>query len=179
MRAKQRPPIGRRIVGAVTRTASECRKMSVAVAHRVLNLSDLAATERLAARLAARATPGDAILLEGSLGVGKTALARAFLRAASGAPALEVPSPSFTLVQSYDTRLGPVHHFDLWRLEIPGSLVELGWQEATQDIVLVEWPDRLGALRPTDALTVTLAFGEGDRRQVTLSGWPGRIEHLA
>ncbi|MGH7153888.1 MAG: tRNA (adenosine(37)-N6)-threonylcarbamoyltransferase complex ATPase subunit type 1 TsaE [Acetobacteraceae bacterium] len=152
--------------------------MSVAAAHHVLKLPDLAATERLAAQLAALSAPGDAILLDGPLGAGKTALARAFLRAASGDPALEVPSPSFTLVQSYDTRLGPVHHFDLWRLEGATPLAELGWQEALRDIVLVEWPDRLGALRPTGALTVALAFGAGDRRLATLSGWAGRIEGL-
>ena len=99
-------------------------------------------------RVAALARPGDAILLDGPLGAGKTAFARAFLRAATGDPRLEVPSPSFTLVQSYDTGLGPVHHFDLWRLGGPGGLAELGWDEACADIVLVEWPDRLGAAWP-------------------------------
>ena len=101
---------------------------------------------------------GDAILLEGELGAGKTAFARAFLRAASGDAALEVPSPTFTLVQSYDTRIGTVHHFDLWRLEGPDGLAELGWEEARDGIVLVEWPDRLGALRPHDALTVPALY---------------------
>ena len=101
-----------------------------AAATRVIELPDLAATEALAAAVAALARAGDAILLEGELGAGKTAFARAFLRAASGDPALEVPSPTFTLVQSYDTRIGTVHHFDLWRLEGPGGLAELGWDEA-------------------------------------------------
>ncbi len=64
-----------------------------------------------------------------------------------------MPSPTFTLVQSYDTGIGAVHHFDLWRLDGPGGLAELGWDEARDDIVLVEWPDRLGALRPADALS--------------------------
>jgi len=142
-------------------------------------LPDLAATEHLAARVASLARPGDAILLAGPLGAGKTAFARAFLRAATGDRRLEVPSPSFTLVQSYDTGIGAVHHFDLWRLDGPGGLAELGWDDARTDIVLVEWPDRLGSVRPQDALVVTLAFGAGAARQATLTGWSDRSDRLA
>jgi tRNA threonylcarbamoyladenosine biosynthesis protein TsaE len=141
----------------------------------VRDLPDLAATEALARTVAALARPGDAILLEGPLGAGKTAFARAFLRAAAGEPALEVPSPTFTLVQSYETQQGIVHHFDLWRVDAPGALGELGWDEAREAVVLVEWPDRLGPLRPADALTVALEPGAGDSRRATLSGWPDRI----
>jgi tRNA threonylcarbamoyladenosine biosynthesis protein TsaE len=144
-----------------------------------LRLPDLAATGRLAARLAALAGPGDAILLEGPLGAGKSAFARAFLRAAVGDPALEVPSPSFTLVQSYDLPHGlEAHHYDLYRLAGPEEVGELGWEEARRGLVLVEWPDRLGpALRPAGALTLTLAQGatEGERL-ATLSGWEGRLD---
>ena len=140
------------------------------------SLPDLAATTALAASIAGQAHPGDAILLEGPLGVGKTEFARAFLRAAAGDPSLEVPSPTFTLVQSYDTARGPVHHFDLWRLEGPGALVEIGWDEACADIVLVEWPDRLGELRPARGLTVSLAVVERSQaRRATLCGWADRI----
>jgi tRNA threonylcarbamoyladenosine biosynthesis protein TsaE len=142
-------------------------------------LPDLAATEQLAARVAALVRPGDAILLEGPLGAGKTAFARAFLRAATDDRRLEVPSPSFTLVQSYDTRVGAVHHFDLWRMEGRGGLVELGWDEARADIVLVEWPDRLGSAAPEDALVVTLTLCAGEARRATLAGWSDRIVHLA
>lgn len=124
----------------------------------------------LAADILARARSGDAILLQGPLGAGKTTFARAFLRAAAGDPVLEVPSPSYTLVQSYETRLGPIHHFDLWRLDGPHALLELGWDEACRDIVLVEWPDRLGPLRPADALTLTLTQDHA----VSLSGWSER-----
>lgn len=147
---------------------------------RQLPLPDLAATERLAARIAQRTRPGDAILLEGPLGAGKSAFARAFLRAATGDAGLEVPSPTFTLVQSYDTPHFRVHHFDLWRLTGPAALEELGWDEAVRDVVLVEWPDRLGALRPYDALTVTLCAAHSeDSRMATLDGWPDRLDALA
>ena len=141
----------------------------------ILTLPDLAATERFAARIAAAVRPGDVILLAGALGVGKTAFARAFLRAASGDPALDVPSPSFTLVQSYETRPGMVHHYDLWRLDGPRALAELGWEDALDDIVLVEWPDRLGALSPPDALRLDFEPLEGDARIVRVEGWSGRL----
>ncbi len=141
----------------------------------VLKLPDLAATERFAAGIAAEVRPGDAILLSGPLGAGKTAFARALLRAAAEDPTLEVPSPSFTLVQSYDTTRGTVHHFDLWRLDGPSALAELGWDDARDDIVLVEWPDRLGELTPPDALHLDFAPAEGDERIVRVAGWSGRL----
>ncbi len=143
------------------------------------DLPTLAATEALARALAPLLRPGDAVLLEGPLGAGKTAFARALLRAACGDPALEVPSPSYTLVQSYAAPGLTLHHFDLWRLDGPAALEELGWDEAVRDVVLVEWPDRLGALRPADALTVTLAPLGGDARRATLGGWAGRLTNAA
>ena len=145
-----------------------------------IDLPDLAATHALAARLAALLRPGDAVLLEGPLGAGKSEFARAVLRAAAGDPALEVPSPTFTLVQSYDLPAGAAHHFDLYRLDRPAGLVELGWDEAREGIVLVEWPDRLGGLAPDNALHVTLAQGEAeDARRATLSGWDARLDAIA
>lgn len=146
---------------------------------RTIALPTLPATERLAGVIAALVRPGDAILLEGPLGAGKSAFARAFLRAAAADPALEVPSPTFTLVQTYETDVGTVHHYDLWRLDGPGALDELGWDEARDDIVLVEWPDRLGDLRPADALTIALVLEDGDARMATVSGWADRIGRIA
>jgi tRNA threonylcarbamoyladenosine biosynthesis protein TsaE len=144
-----------------------------------LELPTLAATEVLARALAPLLRPGDAVLLEGPLGAGKTAFARAMLRAAVGDQALEVPSPSYTLVQTYAAPSLTLHHFDLWRLQGPASLEELGWDEAVRDVVLVEWPDRLGDLRPADALTVTFGpAGEG-ARHATLTGWADRLTSLA
>lgn len=140
-----------------------------------LALPNLAATHALAARIAALVRPGDAILLEGPLGAGKSAFARAFLRAITANPALEVPSPTFTLVQTYDSPHGPIHHFDLWRLDGPVSLTELGWDDMEPDIRLVEWPDRLGPLMPSDSLTIRLIQTGPDSRDSELLGWEGRL----
>lgn len=144
-----------------------------------LALPTLADTEALAARTAMLARAGDAVLLEGPLGAGKTAFARAFLRAAAADPALDVPSPSYTLVQTYETPRFRAHHFDLWRLDSAQDLAELGWDDARADLVLVEWPERLGALRPPEALTVALTPVTEDARRAQLSGWPDRLESLA
>ncbi len=151
-------------------------RLSDSAIHRAL--PDEAATASLARAIADLLRPGDAVLLEGPLGAGKTVFARAALRHLTGGPALDVPSPSYTLLQSYDTPAGLVHHYDLWRLVGPADLVELGWDEARSGIVLVEWPDRLGALRPADALTIALRHAGADARTAALTGWPGRLERL-
>lgn len=128
------------------------------------------ATATLGAKLAARARPGDVLLLHGPLGAGKSTLARAFIRALMQDPTLTVPSPTFTLVQAYEPPKGPeIWHFDLWRLDGPEGLAELGWDEADQKIVLVEWPERLGALTPPEALHLTLSHA-GFGREIELQG---------
>jgi tRNA threonylcarbamoyladenosine biosynthesis protein TsaE len=130
-------------------------------------LADETATQALGARLAERLHPGDVVGLYGELGSGKTTLARAILRAAARDPALIVPSPTFTLVEVYETARGTYWHFDLYRLEAPEQVYELGWEEAlAEGIVLIEWPQRLGALLPKH-LSVTLEVA-GDGRRALL-----------
>jgi tRNA threonylcarbamoyladenosine biosynthesis protein TsaE len=143
-----------------------------------LALPTLAATEALAARLAPLLRSGDVVLLQGPLGAGKTAFARALLRVLTGDPALDVPSPSFTLVQTYDTPAGPVHHYDLWRIDRADDLAELGLEEAVRDIALIEWPERLGDT-PPEALTITLSIGPDDGRCASLSGPAALLAGLA
>lgn len=126
-------------------------------------------TEKLAQELAAKLSPGDIVLLEGSLGAGKTVFARALIRALADDPALEVPSPTFTLVQTYDTPHGSVAHFDLYRLEDPEEVYELGWEDAQAgSIVIVEWPQRLGSLAPKDAIRVSFKTSDDNERVITL-----------
>ena len=130
-------------------------------------LADEAATEQLGAALAQRLKPGDVVGLQGPLGSGKTTLARAILRAAAGDPDLIVPSPTFTLVEVYETAAGTYWHFDLYRLDAPEQIFELGWEEAlAEGIVLIEWPERLGDLLPPH-LSVTLEV-DGDGRKALL-----------
>ncbi len=129
-----------------------------------MSLADEAATEQLGAALAARLKRGDVVALKGDLGAGKTTLARAIIRAAAGDPGLIVPSPTFTLVETYATPNGTYWHFDLYRLEMPEQVFELGWEEAlAEGIVLLEWPERLGALLP-EHLEIALEVDGNGRR---------------
>lgn len=120
-------------------------------------------TARIATDLAARLKPGDVLLLHGTLGMGKTVFARAMIRALTGEPDIDVPSPTFTLVQIYDGTHCPVHHYDLYRIEDPDEIFELGWDDALADgITIVEWPERLGPYKPPGALDITLSKTDND-----------------
>ena len=146
-------------------------------------LADRDATRRLARRLARLARPGDVIGLGGGLGTGKTTLARDFIHALAGAPC-EVPSPTFTLAQTYEVGAVTVWHFDLFRLTRPEEVYELGFEDALAGgITLIEWPERLGALLPADRLDITLGQGaapDSRHARVTAGGaWAGRLGELA
>ncbi len=149
-----------------------------------LDLSGLADTNALAARLASLAEPGDLIGLSGELGAGKTAFARAFITAraaAAGAEIDEVPSPTFTLVQTYELGPDTVWHFDLYRLDRAEDVYELGIEDALADgIVLIEWPERMAALLPDDRLDIELRFADNaEGRWAVLVGRGGWAERLA
>ena len=129
-----------------------------------MSLPDERATDQLGATLATRLRIGDVVGLKGELGAGKTTLARAILRAAAEDARLIVPSPTFTLVEVYETPRGSFWHFDLYRLETPEQVFELGWEEALAGgISIIEWPERLGPLLPKH-LSVTLEVDSDGRR---------------
>ncbi|MBO6900964.1 MAG: tRNA (adenosine(37)-N6)-threonylcarbamoyltransferase complex ATPase subunit type 1 TsaE [Rhizobiaceae bacterium] len=134
-------------------------------------LPDESATAILGNDLAAAVRPGDVLALHGDLGAGKTMLARAIIRALAANPDLEVPSPTFTVVQSYDARF-PVAHFDLYRVTSVEELEELGFDEATTNgVVLVEWPERAGELLPAHSIEVVLGEeGAGRSARISASG---------
>ncbi len=147
----------------------------------VIELPDETATAALAARIAALARPGDIIALTGELGAGKTSFARAFIRARGSGE--EVPSPTFTLVQSYELAEATIWHFDCYRLRDPEEAWELGIEDAFRDgISLIEWPERLGSLLPSCRLEIALHSGNSPnaRRAVidAAAGWADRIARL-
>ena len=136
-------------------------------------LPDLAATASLGAAIAGTLVRGDVVLLRGDLGSGKTTLARAILTAMGVDET--VPSPTFTLVQTYETARFPVSHYDLYRLKRASEMDELGLDEALDDgAALIEWPERAEDRLPSDALTVHL-LADNERR-ATMAGparWRG------
>ncbi len=128
-------------------------------------LADEAATEALGRILAGKAVPGDVITLSGPLGVGKTAFARAIL-GALGHPG-EVPSPTFAIVQPYEELDPPTWHVDLFRIEEPNEIDELGLDSAEQGLLIVEWPDRAGPGAFPNALRLSMDFAADGARRLT------------
>ena len=141
-------------------------------------LADEAATTRLGMAIAAHLRTGEAICLGGSLGAGKSTLARALVRALT-TPDEEVPSPTFTLVQFYEGPRLNVAHFDLYRLSHADEAYEIGLDEALDvGAAVVEWPERLDGQLPRDRLDVVITRGRNDDsrevRLVTHGTWEGR-----
>ena len=139
-------------------------------------------TKDLAIRLKENLRNGDVILLKGEIGAGKSHFARSLIQAAMD-KIEDVPSPTFTLVQTYYTTVGPIWHADLYRLNDHNDVFELGLIDAFgHEIVLIEWPERLGYLEPSDALKVEIIILENDKREVIFSTtsdmWKERLEKI-
>ena len=153
--------------------------MNTSVETIKIELAGLKDTLDLARRLARLAETGDVIALSGDLGAGKTEFARAFIRALTDANE-DVPSPTFTLVQTYSADSAEIWHFDLYRLETAEEAFELGIEDAFHDgISLIEWPDRLGPYLPRNRLDVHLSVTKGkNHRQAQLTphaDWSERL----
>ncbi len=124
-----------------------------------VTLENEQATDRLAADIANALEPGDLVTLSGDLGAGKTTLARALIRYLAKDPAIAVPSPTFTLMQSYDLPRFPLVHADLYRLSSPSELAELGFEDLPEEaVVLLEWPDRAAGFLPADRIDIALTL---------------------
>jgi tRNA threonylcarbamoyl adenosine modification protein YjeE len=139
-----------------------------------VDLGDETATSALASDVASWLHAGDLLTLSGDLGAGKTTFARALIRLLCGDPELEVPSPTFTLMQVYETATHPIVHADLFRIAKPEDIAELGWEEATDSaLVLVEWPERAGDFLAADRLDIAFhlsADSGASERVATLTG---------
>lgn len=143
-----------------------------------LVLADEQATARFGAALAPLLRAGDVVGLSGSLGAGKTTLARAIIGALTGRS--EIPSPTFMLVLPYDAPSFTLYHFDLYRLEKPEDAFELGLEEALDGVSLIEWPERIAKLLPESTLFIRLEI-DGEARRALVSGggeWETRLSAL-
>ena len=145
-----------------------------------VQVPDIGALEAFAGRLAPLLKAQDAVLLRGDLGAGKTTFARALLRALGVAD--DVPSPTFTLMQSYETKTFSVYHFDLYRLKDPQEMEEIGFDDACADgLALVEWPERAESFMPRDRLDLHFTMDAQNRREVTLvpyGSWAERLKEF-
>ncbi len=148
-------------------------------------LADASATEKLGTALSRVVVPQDVIALWGDLGAGKTSLARALIQAllARVGKQEDVPSPTFTLVQTYEADGLPIWHADLYRLSDPDELIELGLEDALeQGLLLIEWPDRMADELPRERLDIELKeVGEGRVARLTGRGhsWEDRVNRMS
>lgn len=149
--------------------------------------SSPADTEDLATRIGHVLRAGDCVFLRGDLGMGKSVFARALIRFLCDDQGMDVPSPTFTLIQTYDTDRGALWHFDLYRIKAPDEIWELGWEEARSGgIIVVEWPERMGnGLAPANRLEIEFSTLSNNQetnmqgqRQITLTPygtWKDRL----
>ena len=125
-------------------------------------------TMRIATELAKQVKIGDIVALYGTLGMGKTVFCRGFIE--SFLPNTEVPSPTFTLLQTYDTEKFPIYHFDMYRLKSPIEAYEIGIEDAfVEGVSLIEWPEKLGKLLPKKHISVSIE-ADGENRKITIEG---------
>jgi tRNA threonylcarbamoyladenosine biosynthesis protein TsaE len=143
-------------------------------------LTDEAEMQAFGARLSGLLDDGDVMSFEGDLGAGKTTMIRGMIRALTSEDE-EVPSPTYTIVQTYETPDAMIWHFDLYRLDAPEDVIELGFEDALNDICLIEWPDRAGAFLPEDRLTLNIehhAEGRKVRLRPGSEKWGIRLNEL-
>lgn len=145
-------------------------------------LTDIEATKTLAAHIAALADIGDVLLMQGDLGVGKTEFCRAFIQSTQETPE-DVPSPTFTLVQSFTGTSYPIWHFDLYRLKTKEEALELGMEDAFgEGVSLIEWPELIETYLPDNCLCIQLSYGVDKGNRIAIlqgSGtWETKLNQL-
>lgn len=137
-------------------------------------LANEADMQAFGARLSSLLLEGDVLSFQGDLGAGKTTMIRGMIRKLTSHDE-EVPSPTYTIVQTYETPDAMIWHFDLYRLEAPEEVIELGFEDALNDICLIEWPDKAGSFLPEDRLNLRIEH-EGEGRKVSLIPGSGKWE---
>jgi len=146
-----------------------------------VTLKNISETENLAKKIASLVKIGDLITLDGDLGTGKTSFARFFIRSLTNNKE-EIPSPTFTLMQSYDTPNFPIHHIDLYRINSTAEVIELGIEESFDNgVSLIEWPKLAEPIFPSSYLAIELSFLENDIRLAKINSfgnWIDRIKAL-
>lgn len=145
-----------------------------------VQLCSIGNTQRLAENLSQVVLKGDVFALKGDLGAGKTTFTRFLIQALMGSET-HVPSPTFTLVQTYESRNFEIWHFDLYRLKSPEEILELGIEDALlRGVSLIEWPEKMGSYLPQNCLKITFELHD-DKRQILIEGndeWQMRLKKL-
>jgi len=140
--------------------------MDVFATHQTNNEAE---TIKLATHLAQLLQKNDIVMLNGSLGAGKSVMARGIIQSLSNTPEEDIPSPTFTLVQQYETSKGFLWHYDLYRIENAEEIYETGWEDIIdQDIILIEWAEKLENLMPLTYINITINQIENDKRSITI-----------